>query len=219
MDRLPLSANKTNLLRLREELGFAIEGLSLLDEKKEALMSVIQSLSTKLDRVRSEVNQLLQESYRKHQDALLTSGRLVCERAAVATRAAEDILIVEKTFMGVPLPILRIHVPPICPAYGFLDTGWGMDEAVKAVHHSLDRIVELAEIEVGFFRLMWEIKKTLKRVHALEHIHIPSYRATIKHIEESLEEKEREFLFQLKQRKRLREETGHDAFSPNSGSG
>lgn len=38
MERLPLSVNKSNLLRLKEELFFAREGLGLLDEKKEALM-------------------------------------------------------------------------------------------------------------------------------------------------------------------------------------
>ena len=38
------------------------------------------------------------------------------------------------------------------------------------------------------------------------------YQATIKHIEESLEEKEREFLFQLKRQKRRREEAEHDPF-------
>jgi len=47
VERLPLSANKSNLLRLAEELSFARDGLELLDEKKQALMAHIDSLSTK----------------------------------------------------------------------------------------------------------------------------------------------------------------------------
>jgi V/A-type H+/Na+-transporting ATPase subunit D len=219
MDRLPLSANKGNLLKLREELSFAVDGRNLLDEKKEALISHIRTLSTKSDRVRGLVNQTLQETYRQHREALSMVGRLACERAAPAVRANEDVDVIEKSFMGVALPVLRINIPPLRPSYGFLETGFSMDAAVSSVHRSLEVIAELAEIEVGLFRLVMEIKKTLKRINALENIYIPLYRATIKHIEESLEEKEREFLFQLKRRKRHGEETEHGSFQSNFSAG
>ncbi len=111
MDRLPLSANKSNLLRLREELSFASDGMNLLDEKKEALLSHISALSTKSERVRDSVNQALQETYQHHREALLMAGRLACERAALAARADETVEVIEKSFMGVALPILRISIP------------------------------------------------------------------------------------------------------------
>jgi len=212
MDRLPLSANKSNLLRLREELSFASDGMNLLDEKKEALLSHISALSTKSERVRADVNRALQETYRHHREALLMAGRMACERAALAVSAHENVEVIEKSFMGVSLPVLQIHIPAFRPAYGFLETGFSMDAAASSVHRSLEIIVELAEIEVGLFRLVMEIKKTLKRINALENIYIPLYHATIKHIEESLEEKEREFLFQLKRQKRRREEAAHGSF-------
>lgn len=212
MDRLPLSANKSNLFRLREELSFASDGKNLLDEKKAALMSHIRTLSTKSEQVRARVNQALQETYRHHRETLLTVGRLACERAAPAARADEDVSLIEKSFMGVTLPLLQISIPAYRPAYGFLETDFSMDAAALSVHRSLEIIVELAEIEVSLFRLFMEIKKTIKRINALENIYIPLYRATIKHIEESLEEKEREFLFQLKQQKRRREEAEHGSF-------
>jgi V/A-type H+-transporting ATPase subunit D len=212
MDRLPLSANKSNLLRLREELSFASDGMNLLDEKKEALLSHISALSTKSERVRDSVNQALQETYRHYREALLMAGRLACERAALAARADENVEVIEKSFMGVALPILQISIPAYRPSYGFLETDFSMDAAASSVHRSLEIIVELAEIEVGLFRLVMEIKKTLKRINALENIYIPLYHATIKHIEESLEEKEREFLFQLKRQKRRREEAEHGSF-------
>jgi V/A-type H+/Na+-transporting ATPase subunit D len=212
MDRLPLSANKSNLLRLREELSFASDGMNLLEEKKEALMSHIRALSTKSERVRAGVNLALQETYRHHREALMMAGRLACERAAMAARADENVEVIEKSFMGASLPVLQIRVPAFRPVYGFLETGFSMDAAASSVYRSLEIIAELAEIEVGLFRLVMEIKKTLKRINALENIYIPFYHATIKHIEESLEEKEREFLFQLKRQKRRREEAAHGSF-------
>jgi V/A-type H+/Na+-transporting ATPase subunit D len=212
LERLPLSVNKSNLLRLEEELTFASDGLELLDEKKEALMVHISVLSSKAERVRARLSGALKEIYRHLHEALLMHGRLACERASLAVKAGEEVEVREKSFMGVALPVVRISLPRLLPSYGFLETGLSMDAVRESVHQGLQIIAELAEIEVGLFRLVTEIKKTIKRINALENIYIPLYQATIKHIEESLEEKEREFLFQLKRQKRCREEAEHDPF-------
>lgn len=212
MERLPLSVNKSNLLRLKEEFTFASDGLELLDEKKEALMVHISVLSSKAERVRTRLGEALKETYRHLHEALLMHGRLACERASLAVKAGEEVEVREKSFMGVALPVVRISLPKLLPSYGFLETGLSMDAVRESIHQGLQIIAELAEIEVGLFRLVTEIKKTIKRINALENIYIPLYQATIKHIEESLEEKEREFLFQLKRQKRRREEAEHDPF-------
>jgi V/A-type H+-transporting ATPase subunit D len=47
-----------------------------------------------------------------------------------------------------------------------------------------------------------EIKKTQKRTNALDRIQIPKYRALVKAIAETLEEKEREDFFRLKKVKK-----------------
>lgn len=206
MERLPLSVNKSNLLRLREELSFARDGLELLDEKKEALMAHINTLSTKAERVRAQMNEALSDAYGHLREALMKHGRLACERASLASAMGEEVEVREKSFMGVAIPYVRINVPRFLPSFGFQETGASMDFVAKAIHRSLEVIAELAEVEVGLFRLIAEIKKTIKRINALENIYVPLYEATIKHIEESLEEKEREFLFQLKRQKGRREE-------------
>ncbi len=205
MERLPLSVNKSNLLRLEEELSFAKGGLELLDEKKEALMTRIISLSTRAEGVRAGLNERLKEAYGHLREAILTHGRLACERASLAGKANEEIEVREKSFMGVSLPVVRISLPALLPSFGFQETGPSMDCVVRAIHESMNAVAELAEIEVGLFRLVTEIQRTIKRINALENIYVPLYEATIKHIEECLEEKEREFLFQLKRRKSRRE--------------
>jgi V/A-type H+-transporting ATPase subunit D len=212
MERLPLSTNKSNLLRLKDELSFARDGLELLDEKKEALMSHISSLSTKAERVRASMNALLAEAHRRLRDAVIRHGRPACERAALAAAMGEEVSVKERAFMGVALPTVKIDVPRFAPSFGFQETGPEMDSTARAVHGSLETIAELAEIEVGLFRLVTEIKKTIKRINALENIYVPLYETTIKHIEESLEEKEREFLFQLKRQKSRGEESENESF-------
>lgn len=201
MERLSVSANKSNLLRLKEELSFAAEGMELLDQKKEALVARISALSSRAETVRAELNKALDRSYGYLRKALLIHGHPACQRASLAVSLGEDVEIREKTFMGVPLSQVRIELPKLVPAYGFYGTGVAMDYVAKTMYESMETMAELAEIEVRLFRLVAEIRKTIKRLNALENIHIPVYQATIKHIEESLEEKERESLFQLKRKK------------------
>jgi V/A-type H+/Na+-transporting ATPase subunit D len=211
MERLPVSINKGNLLRLEEERSFARDGLELLEEKKEALMGHIRSLSSKAERLRLKMNQELGEAYAHSRESIILFGRHGCERVSLASRAGEEVEIKERSFMGVALPLVHISLPRLTPSHGFIGAGVSMDAVAQSIHRSLEIIAELAEVEVGLFRLVTEIRKTIQRVNALENIYIPLYEATIKHIEQNLEEKEREFLFQLKRQKNRREETGHES--------
>lgn len=210
MRRLPVTANKSNLLRLKEELVFAADGLELLDQKKAALMPHISSLATKAEQVRAGLYELLNMAYGHLREAILSQGRMACERVCQADSLGAGVEVRQKSFMGVALPTVRLTLPDLRPPYGFQGTTAPMDALLITIRQSLDVMAELAEIEVGLFRLLTEIDKTMKRINALENIYIPLYTATIKHIEESLEEKEREFLFQLKRQKGRGREVGHD---------
>jgi V/A-type H+-transporting ATPase subunit D len=206
MDRLPLSVNKSNLLRLKEEVQFAKDALELLGEKKEALLGHIGALSSRAERVRSSLNKDLEETYRHLRVGILMHGLPACERAALAPKAGEAVEIKDKGFMGVTIPLVRIILPEFLPSFGFNETGASLDSVAKRIRGSMETVAELAEIEVGLFRLVREIKKTIKRINALENVYLARYEATIKHMEESLEEKEREALFQLKRQKKRRGE-------------
>ncbi len=55
-----------------------------------------------------------------------------------------------------------------------------------------------AEVEIALHRLLEEQRKAQKRVNALKYNIIPLYRRTIHFIQSSLEEEERNTLFQVK---------------------
>ena len=198
MERIQIPATKSNLICLKEELALAQEGLELLDQKKEILINRIGILASKADHVRKEVNKRLLRTYAFLRDALLEYGESSVQATGLGVKTGESVVLRERSLMGVVLPMVRIDLPPHRPGYGLYGTGKSMDATSEAVHRAMEVVAELAELEVGIERLMAELKKTLKRINALAHIYVPTYRATIKTVEETLEEKEREALFQLK---------------------
>ncbi len=200
MDQVQVPATKSNLIRLREEVALAQEGLELLDEKKEILISHITLLSTKAEEVRSRVNKSLRRAYSFLKEALLENGESAVEAAGLGIRAGERLVVRERSLMGVVLPLVRIELPPYRPSYGLYGSGRAMDATSVAVHEAMEVIAELAEVEVGIEKLMAELKKTLKRLNALEYIYVPYYKNAIKRVEERLEERDREAFFQLKLR-------------------
>ncbi len=64
---------------------------------------------------------------------------------------------------------------------------------------------KLAEVETGVYRLATEIKRTQRRVNALEYVLIPQYEEMVKFIESYLEETERDDFFRMKRLKSRRE--------------
>jgi V/A-type H+-transporting ATPase subunit D len=207
MNRLPLPATKSNLLRLKDELSLAREGLEILDEKKTVFISEISRIIDRAEYLRREMEEKLSTAYNYFKEALLTHGKEEIEKTALAIPSQEEIKINERTIMGTIIPLVELKLPPLRLCYGFYGTSFVLDAVVSATHQALKTIAELAEVEVSLYRLLYELKKTLKRINALSNIYIPTYRATIKYIEETIEEKEREDLFRLKRIKKKRGET------------
>ena len=203
IERIEMPATRSNLIRLRQELKFAEAGLNLLDQKKEILVSQINSLAAKVHRVKEEVNQHLATAYDELKNAIVEHGEGAVESAGLGLKTKARLRIREKSLMGVVLPMVSIELPSFKPGYGLYSTGKHMDATAAAIHQAMEMIGELAEIEISIKRLMAELKKTIKRINALEHIYVPAYQATIKAMEVTLEEKEREALFQLKKIRNL----------------
>jgi len=73
-----------------------------------------------------------------------------------------------------------------------------LDETTAAFRQVLIRIPQLSMLVTTVWRLAGELRKTQRRVNALQHIFIPHYEATVAFILSSLEEREREETFRLK---------------------
>jgi len=198
MARMRVSATKSNLLRLREELSFAREGKELLTQKREVLVMELLRLQDDARKAREELDELLRHAYRAFASAVMVSGPDDLRRVALAVPPSPAPRIEDRSIMGVIVPIVHGKKRGWEPWYGMAAPGIETDRTVALFLEVEKKLLEVAEIETAIYRIAVETRKTLRRERALENIFIPQYRETVRFIQESLEEKEREAFFQMK---------------------
>jgi len=198
MERLPVSPTKSTLIRMREELEFAREGKELLTQKREVLVMELLRLQDDAQQAREELDRQLAEAYRAFAEATLRHGFDALGRLAAAGPKPPEVKIRERSVMGVVVPIVSGPKAEWAPRYGLGAAPLAADEAGRLVFEMVAKLLEVAELETAIYRLATETRSTLHRERALENLFIPQYRKTVKFIQESLEEKDRETLFQMK---------------------
>jgi len=198
MKRLRLSPTKSTLLRLRDELGFAREGKDLLTQKREVLVLELMRLQDDAIQARQELDDLLATAYRAFGRATAFDGFDGLARLALASRELPDIKVRERSVMGVVVPIINRSEVTWERRFGLAGASPQADSAGERICAVIGKLLEVSEIETAIYRLAAETRKTLRRERALENLFIPQYEATVKYIQESLEEKERESFYQLK---------------------
>jgi V/A-type H+/Na+-transporting ATPase subunit D len=198
MPTINVAPTRSNLIRLKKELRFAREGYEILDRKREALTGELVRVAKEADAVQKEVWALLETAYNAMQNARLVMGSDHVEWAALAVNKTVDVHLKLRGIMGVAIPSIEARGEPPKLLYSPGDTAAVLDEASAAFREVLLRVPQLAMLTATVWRLANELRKTQRRVNALQYIFIPGYEATVAFIISSLEEREREETFRLK---------------------
>ncbi len=196
-DRLNIAPTKNNLLDLRKQENFLNEGYQLLERKRELLTRLVYSKLKEYRGLRNEAHQILKKAYRSLSITQMRLGTQRIRQLALGIPQALDVSILPRRNIGVQYPSVTITRHPLHPI-GLLGTDVMLDEARLDFTEMTVQMAQLAEVESALWRLLEEQRKTQKRVNALKYNVIPRYRRTIKYVEDSLEEEERNVLFQLK---------------------
>jgi len=203
--RLKLPATKSNLLSVRENLHLAREGHDLLSQKKEVLYAELLHLVADVNRVREEAQAALAQAYMALRSVTAEIGPDGAKRLSEGCSELADVVMRERSVMGVIVPLLELRLPAKQPVWSLGESPLMIDEVVERCRRSLVLLCEQAEIETAARRLADEMAKTQLRINALEYFVIPQYEETEKFFQETLEEREREEHFQIKRaRSRLR---------------
>jgi V/A-type H+/Na+-transporting ATPase subunit D len=201
MARLRLSATRSNLLAIRQRLNLAREGYRLLNKKRDVLIMEILRMIQDAERVNVQVREQFRRAYASLQEARAAMGTERVLRMALSKPQEVALRITPYSIMGVVVPSVQYEIPTRKLVYGFGDTSVTLDEAQQEWAGVVALMGELAEKVTTVWRLALELRRTQRRVNALEHIFIPSYEETLVYIEDTLEEKDREELFRTKRAK------------------
>jgi len=192
MAKLPLPPTKASLLRLKQDLAFIREGYEMLERKREILVLELMSLVEAAKRAQAEAHEKMARAHATLRAALLCTGTLSLAAAAAAPRPPHAATIQTRSLMGIYLPTLRGEHPAAVPAGSFLAGSAAFDEVGARFREALESIDRLAEIENAVFRLAREVRKTQRRVNALDKVFLPAYAETLAYIGSVLEERERD---------------------------
>ena len=204
---LEFKPTRMELIALRRKKKLAERGLSLLKEKRDALVMELLEVLREYRTLRESVRESMAEAYRKLARAKMELGPLKVLELASSTPPLYDVRLRLRSVMGVKVPTLTLNEvgDPKKPTYSLTDTCSSLDEAVSAFRKALASIIRLAEVEASIRGLAEEVKKAKRRVNALETVIIPRFDRAIKYIELYLDERAREDVFRIRILKSRRE--------------
>jgi V/A-type H+/Na+-transporting ATPase subunit D len=199
-----VSPTRINLIQTKKTLNLAESGRDVLERKRDILLRELRHSVYDAERAREELTIALAKAYRSLKEANFAKGSETMANVALGSSFGAEFLLDYKSIMGVIVPVVEFQsVPDVKPDYGFGNTSVELDKAFKQFYGVLDLIAELAMAEGITFQIARDVRRTQRRVNALNHVLIPMYHEMVKRIELVLEEKEREEFVRTKQIKRL----------------
>ncbi len=202
MPRESIAPTKSNLLRVKERLVTAQEGYDLLEQKREILVMELMRTVEQVKMLERDLDKRCSTAYPALKRMLIVVGRDRAGRLARNSRYAFDLREKYVNLAGMSLPSLEFRIPEVELTYSPANSFAECDETVLEFFQLLKILTELSAVRTVAWRLAREVRKTQRRVNALEKNVIPTAKETKAFIESSLEERERESFFTNKLLKR-----------------
>ena len=198
-----ISPTRMNLLLRQNQVKLAQQGVDLL--KRDALVADFFNIVRRALAARERLTKSAEEAYTLLSLAKAVEGREVLEAAALADRRRLEVEIETRNIWGTRIPtittnevrrtILARGQDPVAVTARTVESADRFEDVVGA-------ILEVASTEVTLRKIGEEIKKTTRRVNALEQVVIPRVRGEIRYIRDVLEQRAREDVFRLKRIKK-----------------
>ncbi len=140
--------------------------------------------------------------YRSLEEGVMEMGRRNIESIAGAIALSSNLSLKTRRVMGVQLPVVHTETEELRPFYSTHGVSQWVDISMQEFRETLAILGHFAELKVSIMRLAREVKKTIRKVNALEKIAIPDLEEEVKIIKGRLEESERESFTLMKMVKR-----------------
>jgi V/A-type H+-transporting ATPase subunit D len=192
------------MIACREQVRIASDGVRLLKSKRDALLREFLDLTDTVLSTRNELEVRCREGTNTLTIARSREGVESLRSAAFASRRTLPLEITERRVWGIPVPQITSRSlvrSPEARGYSLPRTGVLVDETAAAFEKILHQALLSAMEEVRLRRIGEEIRKTNRRVNALEQLLLPSLSREIEGIRRILEERAREDVYRLKKLK------------------
>ena len=190
-----VSPTRSELLARKAEIRLAAQGRDLLKERRSALVrefnqlgaSALESLDV-LDRDAAAAGRFLGLT-------IAANGLEPVESAAFAAQGEVELTLRTRNVAGIG--IVEIAKDPVARArtgrgYSLAATTARIDTVAERFEAVLERLLDVAALELSVRRLANEIARTTRRMNALEHVVVPRLEAERARIALVLEEREME---------------------------
>jgi V/A-type H+-transporting ATPase subunit D len=192
-----ISPTRINLLTRRSQLGLAVRGRDLLEKKRDALVQEFFSNVHEALEARRQLYQAAQEAHRALMLAKAFDGPEAVESLSLGMPVRFTAQAEVDNIWGTRVPRLAIDSSQAATTSP-LAVG-GRTIAAQAAFQKLCRmLIQVANTESRLRRIAGEIKKTARRVNALEQAIVPGIRSQIRAIQQALDQQEQEDIFRLK---------------------
>ena len=196
-ERLPIPPTRNARLQLQRQLDFLLNGHDLLERKRELLTRMVREQLASYRKLRAEAARLVDRAYYWLSITQMRMGERMLRQAGLGLKPALKVKIRPRSNLGVEYPAVQAEQTPLEPV-SLMWTDAGFDKVREYLTEMAVVLARLGEAEITLRRMLNEQRKTRKRVNALKYNIIPRYEETIRFIGESLEEEERNSLFQVK---------------------
>ncbi len=202
-----VSPTRTELLTRKAQIQLARQGADLLRNKREALVREFLSELSRFQNARDAMLRALAEATQALLVAYAVDGEHKVRSAGIAARRAVEVEAEERNIWGTKITEIRSDYAPRLPGeHPFLAAGEAgsvrIEEAAERFDDTLNHIIKVAPIDRKLRRLAEEIRKTSRRVNALEQRLLPGLNEQVRYIRGVLDQREREDVFRLKRLKR-----------------
>jgi len=189
--RLNVNPNRMELSRLKKRLVVAKRGHKLLKDKQDALIKEFLGRARAIKILREQLEGELAECYRSFLLARAQTLPAMLEQSLMISGASCSLEVDYRNVMSVIVPEYTVNQGGGTLSYGLATSPGSLDIALEKFSRLISRLIKLAADEKALKLMASEIERTRRRVNALEHVMIPSFKETIRDITMKLDEMER----------------------------
>jgi V/A-type H+-transporting ATPase subunit D len=196
-----VSPTRMNLLQRKQQAKIAVQGVDLLKRKRDALVADFFNIVRQSLAAREQLTAACQEAYLMLALAKAWEGREALEAVALADRREILVDIEVRNVWGTKIPeveVKEVRRTLLERGHNPATTSARTVESAADFEEVLRAILEVAATEIKLKKIGEEIKKTTRRVNALEQVVIPRLLGEIRFIAAVLEQRAREDVFRLK---------------------